>query len=109
MSTSEEKEQTNHRIETEGDLGQDKPETGVCRLKVVPVDVTVFPGGFIAIKVGPSEEFNPQELEEAVSEMKSSETEKNKRTDMASESFVSFMDYIRGIARADRGKDDDKA
>ena len=109
MSTSEEKEQTNHRIETEGNLGQDKPETGVCRLKVVPVGVTVFPGGFIAINVGPSEEFNPQELEEAVREMESSETEKNKRTDMASESFVSFMDFICGCAQADQGKDDDKA
>lgn len=109
MSTSEKKEQTNHRIETEGNLGQDKPETGVCRIKVVPVDITVFSGGFIAINVGPSKEINPQELEEAVREMESSETEKNKRTDMASESFVGFMDFIRGGVQADRGKDDDKA
>ncbi len=76
MSTNERKEQTNHRIETEGNLGQNKPETGVYRVKVVPVGITVFPGGFIAINVGPSEEINPQELEEAVREMKSSETEK---------------------------------
>ena len=76
MSTSEKNEQTNHRIEAEGNLGQGKPETGICRIKVVPVGVTVFPGGFIAINVGPSEEINPQELEEAVREMESSETEK---------------------------------
>ncbi|MBQ7438893.1 hypothetical protein IJV57_02690 [Candidatus Saccharibacteria bacterium] len=106
MSTSGKKEQTNRRIEAEGNLGQDKPGTGACRIKVVSVGVTVFPGGFIAINVGPSEEINPQELEEAVREMESSEAEKNKRTDMASESFVSFMDFIRGGAQADQGKDD---